>query len=72
VKAAYQEVLRELLARLQAHLGSRDARERALTLVTLCIGGLVASRNVADPALARALREAAYRQAQTVLNSRPC
>ena len=47
-------------------------RERALTLVTLCIGGLVASRNVDDPGLARALREAAYRQAQTVLEGRSC
>jgi len=72
VKAAYQEVLKELLARLQADLGGRDARERALTLVTLCIGGLVASRNVADPRLARELREAAYRQAQTVLKAPAC
>jgi len=72
VKAAYQDVLEELLVRLQADLKGRDVRERALTLVTLCIGGLVASRNVGDPALARELREAAYRQAQTVLNTPPC
>jgi TetR/AcrR family transcriptional repressor of nem operon len=71
VTAAYQEVLEQLLARLEPDLAG-DARERALTLVTLCIGGLVASRNVADPALARALREAAYRQAQSVLEGRPC
>ena len=58
VKAAYQEVLEELLVRLQAGLKDRDARKRALTLVTLCIGGLVAARNVGDPALARELREA--------------
>jgi len=71
VKAAYQDVLEQLLARLQADLEG-DARERALTLVTLCIGGLVAARNVDDPALARELREAAYRQAQTVLEGRSC
>ncbi len=72
VKAAYQDVLEELLVRLQADLKGRDARERALTLVTLCIGGLVAARNVADPALARELSDAAYRQAQTMLQARSC
>lgn len=71
VKAAYQDVLELLLARLQADLKG-DARERALTLVTLCIGGLVAARNVSDPNLARELREAAYRQAQTVLKAASC
>ena len=72
VKAAYQDVLEKLLALLQADLKGRDARGRALTLVTLCIGGLVASRNVDDRGLARALREAAYRQAQSVLKGAPC
>ena len=72
VKAAYQDVLEKLLALLEADLDGRDTRERALTLVTWCIGGLVASRNVDDPGLARALREAAYRQAQTVLEGRSC
>ena len=72
VKAAYQDVLEKLLALLEADLDGRDTRERALTLVTLCIGGLVASRNVDDPGLARALREAAYRQAQNVLEGRSC
>lgn len=72
VKAAYQDVLEKLLALFEADLDGRDTRERALTLVSLCIGGLVASRNVGDPGLARELREAAYRQAQTVLEGRSC
>ena len=72
VKAAYQDVLEQLLARLQADLKGGDARERALTVVALCIGGLVGSRNVDDPGLARSLREAAYRQAQSVLEGRSC
>ena len=72
VKAAYQDVLEKLLALLEADLDGRDTRERALTLVTLCIGGLVGSRNVDDPGLARSLREAAYRQAQSVLEGRSC
>jgi len=71
VKAAYRDVLEQLLARLQADLKG-DARERALTLATLCIGGLVASRNVDDPVLALELREAAYRQAQSVLKAASC
>jgi TetR/AcrR family transcriptional repressor of nem operon len=72
VKEAYQDVLEKLLGLLQADLGGPDARERALSLVTLCIGGLVAARSVADPALAQDLRQAAYRRAQTVLKARPC
>ena len=72
VKAAYQEVLEKLLALLQADLEGHDARERALSLVALCIGGMVAARNIADPNLAHELREAAYRRAQTVLKARSC
>ena len=72
VKAAYQEVLEQLLALLQADLAGPAARERALSLVVLCVGGVVAARSVADPALAQDLRRAAYRQAQTVLKAGPC
>jgi AcrR family transcriptional regulator len=69
VKAAYQDVLQKLLALLQADLEGPDARERALSLVALCVGGMVAARAVEDPALARDLRRAAYRRAQTVLKA---
>jgi hypothetical protein len=72
VKEAYQDVLERLLGLLQADLGGPGARERALSLVALCVGGLVAARSVADPALAQDLRRAAYRRAQTVLKARPC
>jgi AcrR family transcriptional regulator len=72
VKAAYQDVLRQLVDLLQADLKGRDSRERALTLVTLCIGGMVAARNVGDAKLAHELRESAYRQAQTVLEGGSC
>jgi TetR/AcrR family transcriptional repressor of nem operon len=57
---------------LQADLAGPGARERALSLVTLCVGGVVAARSVADPALSQDLRRAAYRQAQTVLKADPC
>ena len=72
VKAAYQDVLEKLLAVLEADLAGPDARERALSLVALCVGGMVAARSVEDPALAHDLRRAAYRRAQTVLKAQPC
>lgn len=72
VKAAYQEVLETLLGRLQADLGGSGARERALAIVALCVGGMVTARCVNDPELALALREAAYRQAQSMLRVPAC
>ena len=69
VKAAYQDVLEKLLGLLQAGLAGPDARERALSLVALCVGGMVVARSVKDPALAHDLRRAAYRRAQTVLKA---
>jgi AcrR family transcriptional regulator len=72
VKAAYQEVLEKLLGLLQSDLEGADARERALSVVALCVGGLVVARSVEDPALADDLRRAAYRRAQTVLKAGPC
>jgi AcrR family transcriptional regulator len=72
VKAAYQDVLEKLLGLLQADLAGADARERALSLVALCVGGMVMARSVEDPALAQDLRRAAYRRAQTVLKANPC
>src|SRR5262249_13293628 len=74
VKEAYEDVVRKLMGLLQADLGGQQARERAreqarerareqareraLSLVALCVGGLVAARSVADPALAQDLRRA--------------
>jgi TetR/AcrR family transcriptional regulator, transcriptional repressor for nem operon len=72
VKAAYQDVLQKLLELVQADLVGSQARERALSVVALCVGGLITARGVADPGLAQELRHAAYRQAQTVLKARPC
>ncbi len=69
VKAAYQDVLEKLLNLLQGDLEGPDARERALSLVALCVGGMVVARSVEDPALAHDLRRAAYRRAQTVLKA---
>jgi TetR/AcrR family transcriptional repressor of nem operon len=72
VKAAYQEVLEKLLAVLQGEFHGADAREQALALVALCVGGMVVARSVEDQALAQDLRRAAYQQAQTMLKAGTC
>jgi TetR/AcrR family transcriptional regulator, transcriptional repressor for nem operon len=66
------DAVKKLLGLLQADLAGSDARERALSLVALCVGGMVVARSVEDPALAHDLRRAAYRRAQTVLEAAPC
>lgn len=68
VRAAYGDVLKQLVAILEADLGDR---EDALALAALCVGGMVLARNLDGP-LAQAMRGAAYRQAQNVLKARPC
>jgi TetR/AcrR family transcriptional repressor of nem operon len=63
VKGAYREVLEKLAEIFEAGLDKPQGRDRALALVALCIGGIVASKCMDDPALADDLRRAAHRQA---------
>lgn len=63
MKAAYQEVLEKLLSIFEAELGGPQAREQALVLVALCVGGTVLARGLDDPALADDIRGAAYQHA---------
>ncbi len=63
-KAAYREVAEMLVHVLEAGLDDPQARERALALVALCVGGMVLARGVDDPTLAEDFRAAAYRQVQ--------
>jgi TetR/AcrR family transcriptional regulator, transcriptional repressor for nem operon len=60
VKAAYQEVVEQLVKVFEDHLNEPQARERALALVALCVGGMVLARNVGDPDLAEDVRRAAH------------
>jgi hypothetical protein len=60
VKAAYQEVVEQMVKVFEDHLNERRARERALALVALCVGGMVLARNVGDPGLADDFRRAAH------------
>lgn len=66
VKAAYREVVEKLIWVFENELDGPRARERALVLIALCVGGMVLARGVDDPALADDLRGAAYRQALSV------
>jgi AcrR family transcriptional regulator len=59
VKKAYRTVVEMMLSVFAANLRGPRARERALALVSLCVGAMVVARAVDDPALADAFRKAA-------------
>ena len=59
-KAAYQEVVEQLVKVFEDHLNESQAREGALALVALCVGGMVLARNVGNPDLADDVRRAAH------------
>ena len=60
VKAAYQEVVEQMVKVFEDHLSGPWAHDRALALVALCVGGMVLARNVGDPDLADDFRRAAH------------
>ena len=60
VKAAYQEVAEQMVKVFEDQLNEPGARDRALALVALCVGGMVLARNVGDPGLADDFRRAAH------------
>jgi AcrR family transcriptional regulator len=63
VKRAYREVLEKLVDIFEADLGEPQRRERALAVVALCVGGIIAAKCMDDPAMATELRRAAHRHA---------
>jgi TetR/AcrR family transcriptional repressor of nem operon len=65
VKAAYQEVVEQLVKVFEDHLNEPQTRERALALVALCVVGMVLARNVRDPNLADDFRRAARAEVLT-------
>src|SRR5262252_980676 len=60
VKAAYQEVVEQMIKVFEDGLNPPRAHERALVLVALCVGGMVLARNVGDPRLANDFRRTAH------------
>jgi TetR/AcrR family transcriptional regulator, transcriptional repressor for nem operon len=61
VKAAYRQVLERMARAFEANLppGKPSARQRALALVAVCVGGMVLARAIDDAELANDLRKAA-------------
>ena len=52
VKAAYREVAESMIQVFKANLKGRAAREQAMVLVALCVGGMVLARALDDQVLA--------------------
>src|SRR5262245_49088332 len=65
VKGAYREVAERLVRVFEDQLGEPRARERALALVALCVGGMVLARGVEATAVADDFGSAAYRHVLT-------
>ena len=59
VKAAFRQVLDKMVIIFAANLPNPEAGKRALALVAMCIGGMVAARAVDEPTLADDFRDAA-------------
>ncbi|HEY1773711.1 MAG TPA: TetR/AcrR family transcriptional regulator [Gammaproteobacteria bacterium] len=65
---AYTDLIRDMAGIFRAALkGARDAEQRAQTMVSLCVGGMVLARTTHDAQLRRSLREAARSQALELL-----
>src|SRR5262245_50270947 len=60
VKAAYQEVVEQLVKVFEDNINGPRQHERALALVALCVGGMVLARSVYDPDLADNFRRSAH------------
>lgn len=59
VKQAYQKVLSAMVSMFEASQSDRDdARQRAITMATLCVGGMVLARAVDDPKFSGEIRAA--------------
>ena len=70
-RAAFQQVLEKMVVAFEANVGPAPvpARERALALAALCVGGMVLARAVDDERLSDELRHAARSQAFRTLGA---
>lgn len=68
-KAAFQQVVEMMVGAFEAHLApaAEPAKERALALAALCVGGMVLARAVDDALFAEELRQAACHHAERIL-----
>jgi TetR/AcrR family transcriptional regulator, transcriptional repressor for nem operon len=63
VKAAYREVVESMIRLFEANSSGPKAREQALVLIALCVGGMVLARGLDDEDLADDIRNAAHKHA---------
>jgi len=63
VKAAYREVVESMIRLFEANSHGPKAREQALVLIALCVGGMVLGRGLDDEDLADDIRNAAHKHA---------
>ncbi len=60
VRQAYQQVLEAMIGLFQAsQTGEADARQKAIAIATMCIGGMVLARAVDDVQLSEEIRDVA-------------
>lgn len=72
VKRAYRQVLCGLVDMLQNGLPGRDeARARAVTMATLCVGAMMLARAIDDPELGAEIRRTALAQALAIGDPQP-
>jgi TetR/AcrR family transcriptional repressor of nem operon len=63
VKAAYREVAESMIQVFEANLKGRAAREQAMVLVALCVGGMVLAKALDDQDLAEDFLGTAHKHA---------
>jgi TetR/AcrR family transcriptional repressor of nem operon len=63
VKAAYRDVAESMIKVFKANLKGPSAREQAMVLVTLCVGGMVLARALDDQDLAEDFLRTAHKHA---------
>ena len=69
VQAAYQQLLNAMVGLLGGGIeaDSAGAREQALAMAALCVGGMVLARTLPDSDLAHEVRTAAFRTAERMI-----
>lgn len=69
VKASFEELVRNLQERLASNAGpgANSGGEKALAVVSMCVGGLGLARSVNDRALAERILESCRRRAEEIL-----
>ncbi len=68
VRLAYQELLGAMVGLFETGVDSTTgpAREQALSLAALCVGGMILARTLPDSGLAEEVRRAAFNTAQSM------